>query len=131
MSRSDWLDDMHWGAVALGVAIALAMQVAITLLLLNPLAITLSWTAVVLVELCIAAGAFVSGWRARRAALLNGLMAGLISAVISLLATVIQTPAQVDMLNVLFLFVTFGVMGLLGGVLGGYIRTRRAAQAHR
>lgn len=131
MSRSDWLDDMHWGAVALGVAIALAMQVAITLLVLNPLAITLSWTAVVLVELCIAVGAFVSGWRARRAALLNGLMAGLISAVISLLATVIQTPAQVDMLNVLFLFVTFGVMGLLGGVLGGYIRTRRAAQAHR
>ncbi|MGQ9528912.1 TIGR04086 family membrane protein [Chloroflexus sp.] len=131
MSRSDRLDDMHWGVVALGVAIALAMQVAITLLVLNPLAITLSWTAVVLVELCIAAGAFVSGWRARRAALLNGLMAGLISAVISLLATVIQTPAQVDMLNVLFLFVTFGVMGLLGGVLGGYSRTRRAAQAHR
>jgi hypothetical protein len=54
MYRSDWLDDMHWGAVALGVTTALAMQVAITLLVLNPLAITLSWTAVVLVELCIA-----------------------------------------------------------------------------
>ena len=128
MRYEDWFEELSWRAIFLGVAAALAIQVAATLLVLRPLGLALSWPALALVEVCVGMGAFVAGWRGRHAAVANGLAAALICAIVSLLATVIRAPVGVDILNLLFLFATFGAMGLLGGVLAGRIRTRRESR---
>ncbi|NJO85284.1 MAG: hypothetical protein HC828_22755, partial [Blastochloris sp.] len=72
MYQRDWLDDVRWVAILLGVLSTLLLQISITLLILRPLDLALGWTAVILVELCIAVGAFISGWRAQHAPLVNG-----------------------------------------------------------
>jgi putative membrane protein (TIGR04086 family) len=126
MYQRDWLDDLSWGAIGIGGAVALVLQVALTLLVLQPLGISLTWSAAVLVELCIALGAFVAGWRARHAAVINGLAAALLGAAISLLATVARAPREISVLGILFLFGTFALMGALGGLVAGRMRARQA-----
>ena len=121
----DWMDDLHWGAIVLGAGLAVLLQVLVTLLVLRPLELYLDWSAVALVELCIVVGAFIAGWRARHAALINGLIAALITAVISLAATVVRSPAALSLPSVAFLFGTFATMGVLGGLIAGRVRVWR------
>jgi putative membrane protein (TIGR04086 family) len=104
MYQRDWLDDLRWGAIGIGGAVALLLQV----------------------ELCIALGAFAAGWHARRAAVMNGLVVALVGAAISLIATAIRGPREISVLGILFLFGTFALMGALGGLLAGRVRARRA-----
>lgn len=126
MYQRDWLDDLRWGAIGMGGALALLLQVALTLIVLQPLGIAPTWTAAALVELCIALGAFAAGWRARHAAVINGLAAALAGAAISLIATALRAPREISVLGILFLFGTFALMGTLGGLLAGRLRARRA-----
>ena len=128
MYQHDWLDDLQWGAIALGTALAVALQVIVTFLVLRPFDLTLEWSAVVLVELCIAIGAFMAGWRARRGALVNGLITALVSAIISLAATLLRTPGALSLASVVFLFGTFATMGVLGGLAAGRVQVWRQAR---
>jgi putative membrane protein (TIGR04086 family) len=125
--QRDWLDELRWGAVLSGVLVAVAAQVVVTALVLRPIEPSLGWLAVALVELCIATGAFVTGWRAQHAAIVNALIAALLSAAVSLAVTAARTPSAVNLLSVLFLFVTFAAMGAVGGLLAGRLRARRMA----
>ena len=115
MYQGDWLDELRWGAIASGLLLALALQLLMTFLLLRPLDLLSSWTAVALVEGCIGAGAFVAGWRAGRAAVINGIGVALGGATVSLAATTLHGSQSLTMLSVLFLYGTFVVMGALGG----------------
>jgi putative membrane protein (TIGR04086 family) len=126
--QRDWLDELRWGAVLSGVLVAVVAQVVITALVLRPIEPALGWLAVGLVELCIATGAFVAGWRARHAAIANGLIAALLDAAVSLAATAARTPSAVNLLSVVFLFVTFATMGAVGGLLAGQLQARRMAR---
>jgi putative membrane protein (TIGR04086 family) len=128
MYQRDWLDDVRWVAILLGVLTAVLLQIGATLLILRPLELALGWTAVVLVELSIATGAFISGWRAQHAPMVNGLIAALASAVLSLLATALRAPTDLNVFSILFLFGTFAVMGVIGGLAAGQIRARQAAR---
>ncbi|NOK62383.1 MAG: TIGR04086 family membrane protein [Chloroflexi bacterium AL-W] len=117
MYQQDWLDVIQWKAVLIGVLIAVSLQVLLTLVVMVPLGLTLSWAAVALVELCIVVGAFVTGWRAQEGLFLNSLATALVCAIISLAATVARTPADLNLFGVLFLFGTFAIMGALGGLI--------------
>jgi putative membrane protein (TIGR04086 family) len=128
MYQRDWLDELRWIPILLGVVLAIATQIVLTWIVLRPFNIGLTWAAVVLVEVCIFAGAFVTGWRADRSGLINGLAVGLISAALSLLATVLQSPTALTAINIVFLFVTFGIMGALGGFAAQFVRERRLAR---
>ncbi|HEU4323508.1 MAG TPA: TIGR04086 family membrane protein [Roseiflexaceae bacterium] len=127
MVHRDWLDELRWDALLGGIAGTVVLQIALTLLVLRPLGLTMSWAGVALVELCVAAGAFWAGWRAPQAALAGGLSTALAGAALSLLATALRTPAQITPLSMLFLFGTFALMGALGGWLGGTLGARRSA----
>lgn len=124
MYQQDWLDELRWGAVVVGAMLALALQVLATFLVLRPFGLLEGWFAVAIVEVCIAAGAFVAGWRAERAALINGLIAALVGAAVSLAATALRTPQQLSLINILFLFGTFAAMGVLGGFAANLARSR-------
>jgi len=128
MYQQDWLDDLSWSAILAGVLLALGLQVVLTFALLRPLNLSLGWPAVVVVEWCVAAGAFITGWRARQAAVFNGLVTALISAVISLAATVVRTPIAINIWSLLFLFGSFATMGLMGGLIAGQVRARQVAR---
>lgn len=131
MYHSDWLDDLRWGAIGVGVAAAFIAQVLLTLVVLRPFNLSATWAAIVLVELCVAFGAFVAGWRTERAAFVNGAVTGLLSAGVSLVATAVRSPAQITVWSILFLFASFAVFGVLGGFLGERARSRREAGALR
>ena len=128
MYQQDWLDDLQWAAIAIGTALAVALQVIVTFLVLRPFELTSDWSAVALVELCIAIGAFVAGWRARRGALVNGLITALVSAIISLAATLLRTPGALSLASVVFLFGTFATMGVIGGLLAWRVQVWRRAR---
>lgn len=127
MYQQDWLDELRWGAILIGTLLALSLQVIVTFTIFRPFGFSLGWSAVVIVELCIACGAFVAGWRARQAAFVNGLITAVASAVISMLATAMSTPGALNLPSIAFLFGTFAVMGALGGFAGGYVQSRREA----
>ncbi|NJM05289.1 TIGR04086 family membrane protein [Candidatus Gracilibacteria bacterium] len=122
MHQHDWLDDIRWLAVVQGVLLALTVQVLATMLVLAPLGIGLDWTAVVVVELSVAAGAFACAWLARQAALINGLVVACGSALVSLSATALTQPDELTISSVLFLFGSFALMGLAGGLIAGQLR---------
>jgi hypothetical protein len=115
MYQRDWIDNVRWGAIGSGMILGLALQVLLTVAVLRPLHLMAGWGGVIVVELCVAAGAFLAAWLARRSPLTNGLAAALGGAAISLVATAVRAPQSLNVLSVLFLFGTFAVMGLLGG----------------
>ncbi len=131
MNQQDWLDELRWGAIALGTVCALALQVIVTFAVLRPFALPLGWGAVALVELCIVIGAFVAGRRAPEAPLVNGLTMSLVCAVVSLVASVMRAPGTLTLGSIAFLFGTFAVAGVLGGCAGGAVRGRRQAAMWR
>ncbi len=111
--HEDWLDTLDGSATLLGVSVALLLQVAITLLFLRPLNVVAGLPIVVLVELCVAVGARVTGWWAHRAPVVNGLVTGLVSAALTLAATVIVTRDAVSLACGVSLLGRFAGMGLL------------------
>lgn len=125
MFERDWLDELRWGAIGLGIVVAIGTQVALTLLVLRNVETLVGWGAVVGVELCIALGAFCAGWRARHAALINALVAALISAACSLAVTAARAPATINLPSIAFLFGTFALMGVIGGGIAMLIQRQR------
>jgi len=126
--QRDWLDELSWRAIVPGVAGAILAQIVLTLVVFRPLNLELDWSAVLMVELSIGAGAFLSGWLAWRSPIINGLITALLSAAIALMLTAASTPTAISLLNVMFLFGTFSAMGVLGGLLASRLRTRRMAR---
>ncbi|MEM8529774.1 MAG: TIGR04086 family membrane protein [Chloroflexota bacterium] len=124
MYQQDWLDVIRWKAVLTGVLLAVSLQVLFTLAIMVPLGLTLSWTAVALVELCIVVGAFIAGWRAQEGIFVNSMAAALVCAVVSLAATAVRTPADLNLFGILFLFGTFAIMGALGGLIAARLPGR-------
>jgi putative membrane protein (TIGR04086 family) len=131
MNQRDWLDELRWGAISLGTLCALALQVIVTFAILRPFALPLGWGAVALVELCIVIGAFVTGRRAPEAPLVNGVIMSLVCATVSLVASVIRAPGTLTLGGTAFLFGTFAVAGVLGGLAGGAMREERWAAPWR
>jgi putative membrane protein (TIGR04086 family) len=124
MYQQDWLEALDWKAILIGVLTAVSLQIFVTFLIMIPLDLALDWAAVALVELCIAIGAVVAGWRARDGALINGVATALACAIISLVATTTRTPADLNLFSILFLFGTFAAMGALGGFIATRLPTR-------
>lgn len=124
MYNRDWMDELSWIPVLIGVFIAMCLQVSATFLVIIPFNIPLDWVSVILVELCIAIGAFITSWRAKEARLINGIATALICAVISLIVTAARTPADLNIWTIVFLFGTFGVMGAIGGLIASRLPTR-------
>jgi putative membrane protein (TIGR04086 family) len=128
MYQRDWMDELHIGAIGLGAGVAVAAQLALALLVLRPLELGSGLVAVVLVALCVLGGAFSAARKARRAPRANGLICGLLCAVISLVATAVHTPAGLSPANTAFLFGSFGVLGMLGGLIAARIQSGRASR---
>jgi putative membrane protein (TIGR04086 family) len=126
MYERDWMDELHFGAISIGVAVATVAQIVVALLVLRPLELRSGLVAVGLVALCILGGAFSAAWKARRGLLANGLVCALLCAGISLIATAAHMPTALSVANVLFLFGCFAALGLLGGFLASRIQTWRA-----
>ncbi|MBC8160042.1 MAG: TIGR04086 family membrane protein [Roseiflexaceae bacterium] len=126
MYQQDWLDELGWGAIALGVLVGLLLQMAATFAVLQPSGQTIGLPAVVVVQACIGLGALVAGLRAHRAPLLNGLLAALGCALIALALTALRAPDQLSALSILFLFAACGLAGVIGGWAARIVRQRRA-----
>jgi hypothetical protein len=117
MYDHDWMDELQMGAIFVGLMVALAAQVALTLLVLRPLDMVTGLIPVGLVALCVVAGAFVASWKAQRGMLANGLVSALLCASVSLVITALHTPAELTLLNILIMFGFFAALGLCGGFI--------------
>jgi hypothetical protein len=126
MYQQDWYDSIRWNAVLLGVALAITLQILVTFLIIIPLNLSFDWSAVALVEGCIAAGAFICAWQARGAALINSVTSAMLCATISLIMTTVRAPADLNLWSIIFLFGTFGIVGALSGLLAQRMFTSRA-----
>ena len=125
--RSDWLDLMDWKYVLIGIAIGVLVPAILTFLLIfltEP-----SWLLMlILTELAVLAGSLVAATRGedRRARLYNGLAVAIICAIFSLATSVTMNPETgANFLGVVFLIISYGVMGVLGGLAGEVVQLRR------
>ena len=125
--RSDWLDLMDWKFVLIGIAIGVFVPAVLTFFLLffgEP-----NWLLMlILTELAVLGGSLVAAMRGedRRARLYNGLAVAIVCAILSLATSVTINPeAGANLLGVIFLIVSYGVMGVVGSLAGEVIQLRR------
>lgn len=123
--RSDWLDLMDWKYILIGIAIGVLVPAILTfiLLLLN---LQSNWLLMlILTELAVLAGSLVAAMRGedRRARLYNGLAVAIICAIVSLATSVTVNPETgANLLGVVFLLISYGVMGVLGSLACEIVR---------
>jgi len=117
--RPDWLDLMDWKMILAGIAVGVIAPAILTFILLL-LQLQPNWVLMlILTELAVLAGSLVAAMRSddRKTRLLNGLAVATICAFFSLATSVSINPETgANLLGILFLLISYGLMGVLGGL---------------
>jgi putative membrane protein (TIGR04086 family) len=130
--RSDWIDLVDWKFVLTGIAIGVVAPALMTLLFVAFNLTVLSLPMLLLTELSVLIGGLVASWRSeeRRGRLLNGLIVALICAMISFISGVLaDADTGANLPGIIFLFTSYGVAGILGGLLTELIQNVQASRA--
>ena len=135
MGTTDWLDSLidslinNWVGVLLGVGVGVGAPVLLAVLMILVRFPVDTPLTLILTELSIGAAGFVAAWWSREDALastiVHGVSTALICAFLSLVAAVLANPMGTSPLGVLFLFVSYALMGGLGGVVVWFIEGQR------
>ena len=131
MGATDWLDSLinNWVGLLLGVAVGVGVPALLAVLMILAHLPVDTPLMLILTEISIGAAGFVAAWWSREDALPNtvvhGVSTALICAFLSLVAAVLANPMGTSPLGVLFLFVSYALMGGLGGVAVWFIERQR------
>lgn len=122
--RADWLTELDWKLVALGVAIGLLLPAFLTGILVRT-GLGDAWILMLLFTmLSVMVGGLIASIRAtsRLNRLINGLFTALICAAFSFVVGVAVDPAVgANLVGVLLLLVSYITMGCLGGLVSGLL----------
>jgi putative membrane protein (TIGR04086 family) len=110
---------MDWKMILAGIAVGVIAPAILTFILLL-LQLQPNWVLMlILTELAVLAGSLVAAMRSddRKTRLLNGLAVATICAFFSLATSVSINPETgANLLGILFLLISYGLMGVLGGL---------------
>ena len=131
MGATDWLDSLinNWVGLLLGVAVGVGVPALLAVMMILAGLPVDTPLMLILTELSVGAAGFVAAWWSREDALANtvihGVSTALICAFLSLVAAVLANPMGTSPLGVLFLFVSYALMGGRGGVAVWFIERQR------
>lgn len=118
--HSDWLDNLDWLMLGLGIVVGVVGQTLMTVILIITSLSGYPVLILIMTQVMILMGGFVAAWRKseRSAKALNGIIAALVCAFVSLIASVSANPENgSNWSGLLFLFGSYTLMGALGALL--------------